>query len=51
MPQNGQKHFKNLAAFAAKFLKCVWTFWDVMHYRVKIILIQNADFERWRQRD
>ena len=27
----GQPHFKNFAAFAAKFLKCVWPFWDVMH--------------------
>ena len=24
--QNGQTHFKNLAAFAARFLKCVWPF-------------------------
>ena len=23
MPQNGQTHFKNLAAFTARFLKCV----------------------------
>ena len=23
MSQNGQAHFKNLAAFAARFLKCV----------------------------
>ena len=27
--QNGQSHFKNLAANAAR-LKCVWPFWDVM---------------------
>ena len=26
--QNGQAHFKNLAAFAATFLNCVWPFWD-----------------------
>ena len=31
MSQNGQMHFKNLAAFAATFLKCVWPFWDIMH--------------------
>ena len=24
MSENGQTHFKNLAALAAKFLKCVW---------------------------
>ena len=30
MSQNGQAHFKNLAACAAKFLKCVWPFWDVI---------------------
>ena len=26
MSQNGQAHFKNLAANAARFLKCVWQF-------------------------
>ena len=26
MSQNGQTHVKNLAAFAARFLKCVWPF-------------------------
>ena len=31
MYQNGQTHFKNLAVFAAKFLKFVWPFWDIMH--------------------
>ena len=30
MSQNGQTHFKNLSAFAARFLKCVWPFWDIM---------------------
>ena len=35
MSQNGQTHFKNLAAFVARFLKCVWPFWDIMHERVK----------------
>ena len=34
MPQIGQIYFKNLAANAARFLKCVWPFWD-MHYRSK----------------
>ena len=29
--QNGQAHFKNFAAFAARFLKYVWSFWDIMH--------------------
>ena len=31
MSQNGQAHFKNLAAFAARFLMRVWPFWDIMH--------------------
>ena len=31
MFQNGQKHFKNSAAFAARLLKYVWPFWDIMH--------------------
>ena len=35
MSQNGQAQFKNLAAFAARFLKCVWPFWEIMHQRVK----------------
>ena len=34
MSQNGQTHFKNLAANAAIFLKCIWPFWDIMHWRV-----------------
>ena len=42
MSQNGQTHFKNPAAFAAKFLKCVWPFWDIMHWRVKTLLQNNA---------
>ena len=34
MSQNGQIHFKNLAAFAAKSLKCAWPFWDIMHEKL-----------------
>ena len=34
MSQDGQTHFKNLAAKAARFLKCIWPFWDIMHERV-----------------
>ena len=30
MFQNGQAHFKNFAAFAARLLKYVWQFWDIM---------------------
>ena len=37
MSQNGQTHFKNLAAFAARFLKCVWPFWNTIHQRVKSV--------------
>ena len=28
---NGQTHFKNLAVFAGRFLKCVWPFWGIIH--------------------
>ena len=35
MAQNGHTHFKNLVANAARFLECVWPFWDIMHKRVK----------------
>ena len=37
MSQNGQTHFKNLAAFAARFLKRVWPFWNIIHQRVKSV--------------
>ena len=33
MSQNGQTHFKYLPACAARFLKCAWPFWDIMHER------------------
>ena len=29
MSSNGETHFKNLAANAARFLKCVWPFYDI----------------------
>ena len=31
MSQRGQTHFKNLAGNTARFPKCVWPFWDIMH--------------------
>ena len=34
MSQTGQTHFKNLAN-VARFLKCVWPFWDIMHWSGK----------------
>ena len=36
MSQNDQAQFKYLAANVASFLKCVWSFWDIMHNKVKI---------------
>ena len=33
--QNGQVHFENVAAFAARFLKCIWPFWDVVQKKIK----------------
>ena len=44
MSQNGQAHFKNFAANAARFLRCVWPFWDIMHQRVKT----NALMQIWK---
>ena len=38
MSQNEQTHFKSLAANAARMLKCVWPFWDIVHWSVKGIL-------------
>ena len=29
MSLNVQTHFKNLTVFAARFLKCVWPFYDI----------------------
>ena len=29
MSLNVQTHFKNITAFAARFLKCVWPFYDI----------------------
>ena len=29
MSSNGQAHFKDLAVFVARFLKCVWQFYDI----------------------
>ena len=29
MSSNGQTHFKDLAVFVARFLKCVWQFYDI----------------------
>ena len=41
MIQNGQTHFKNLAANAGRFLKCLWPFWGIMHERVKLYFDWN----------
>ena len=41
MPQNGQTHFKNLAASAARFLNCVWPFYDIAKWRVNFCLDNN----------
>ena len=37
MFENGQTHYKNLAENAARFVKCVWPFWDIMHSEVKTL--------------
>ena len=39
-----QIHFKNLAANAARFLECIWSFWDVMHEMInaKIFLFSYS---------
>ena len=44
MTQNDQTHFKNLVAFAARFLNCVRPFWDIL---IKGLTIQkNEKFAR-----
>ena len=49
MSKNEQTHFKNLAASTARFLKCVWPFWDIMHQRVNsfqlYLLLHNSDLD------
>ena len=42
MSQNSQSHFKNLAANAARFLKWVWPFSDIMQYRAKKFINQDC---------
>ena len=37
MFENGQTRYKNLAANTARFLKCVWPFWDIMHSKVETL--------------
>ena len=39
MPQNSQTRFKNLAANAARSLKCVWPFWDIIYERVNNLVM------------
>lgn len=34
MSQSSQTHFKNLAEFAVKFLKCAWPHWEIMLQRM-----------------
>ena len=41
MSKNDQAHFKNLAGNAVRFLKGVWPFWHIMHYRVYTSLIND----------
>ena len=46
MSQNGPTQLKNLAAFAARLLKRVWPFWDIMHQRVKkphVFLVSSSN--------
>ena len=44
MSQNDQTHFKNLAANAERFLKSVWPFWDIMHWRVNAFKDMSLKF-------
>ena len=37
MSQNSQAHFQNLTAFYARFLKPVWSLWDVIDESVKLV--------------
>ena len=48
-PRNGQTHVKNLAAFAARFLTCVWPFSKYLsltrRYRHKIVFHCSITWE------
>ena len=35
MSQNSQTNIENLVAFAGRFLKCIWSFWDIMYEKAK----------------
>ena len=41
MSQNGQTHFKNLASFAARFLKCAYHFGTLWIKGLKLLLIDS----------
>ena len=44
MSQNGQTHIKKLSAFFARFLKCGWPFYDVLHKGLTLDPSINVDF-------
>ena len=48
MSQNDQTHYKNLVAFAARLLKSVWPFWDIMYERVNSqTILKKLQAHRW----
>ena len=48
MSQNGQAHFKNLVANAARFLKCIWFFWYTQK-KLKISkMLQSSSTVFWK---
>ena len=47
MSQNGKTLFQNLALFAARFVKCVWQFWDDMALELILCIVsQNGQAHR-----
>ena len=43
MSKNGQTHFKNIGGNTARFLKCVWPFWDILEYANITLLFLKGD--------
>ena len=49
--QNGQTHFQNIAAFAARFLRYIWPFLELVHKRVKNIkktFSIKLELQKWK---
>ena len=45
MSQNGPTNFKNVAALNARFLKCVWPFWELCINGLRIKIYEEVKMQ------